>query len=61
MKEQVQHKIDEILMLAKTSGSTASYPCSHRPDSLSQIIRTEKDAELFMAKMEAAFKVAQSR
>jgi hypothetical protein len=64
MKDQVQQKIDQILSLAKSSVSGISQHAMtsmQTNDSLAKLIKTQAQADLFMAELDAVFKLAQSR
>ncbi|MGN6396161.1 MAG: hypothetical protein ACTHMI_11385 [Mucilaginibacter sp.] len=58
MNKSVQEKIDQFKKLAKTQGSKRepSPMSSGHVDSLSQVIRTKKDADDFMAELNAVIK-----
>ena len=64
MKQSIQNKIDKIKELAKTQHLEGKiYPSvpSNVEDSLLKAIRNKEDATLFMAELDAAIKVSQSK
>jgi len=64
MKNQVQSQIDRFLALAKTPVAATEHGASSHSratDSLSKLIKTEEDAAVFMAELNAIFKLAQSK
>jgi hypothetical protein len=64
MKARVQDKINSIKKLANSSVKANdgqrkdSYDSN---DSLSQVIRNEKEASIFLAELDAAIKIAQKK
>jgi len=60
VNEKIRLKIEEYKKMAKShSGNAASKTSrSTRTDSLSQVIRSKKDADDFMAELESAFQRA---
>ena len=65
MKESIQHKIDLIMQLAKTSvkGSAMKDVEAFRAsnDSLSKSIRNEKEANVFLAELNAVVENARRK
>lgn len=65
MKQSIQDKINGLKKLAQTSPLEPS-PKNKKTsitatDSLAKVIRTQKEADAFMADLETAIKMAQSR
>ena len=63
MKEKIQQRINQIRDLAKNHAkghNTGTSPFRVN-DSLSKSIRNSKEANLFLAELDAAFKVAQTK
>jgi hypothetical protein len=59
MNAQMQHKIAEFKKMAagkKTTIATSSVPELQPPDGLSMAIHSKKDAEVFMAELDAISK-----
>jgi len=58
MNKSIQDKIDRYKKMAKTQGSksVSSPGGSGQTDSLSQVIRSKKDADDFMAELNAVIK-----
>ncbi|RFS24705.1 hypothetical protein DVR12_05760 [Chitinophaga silvatica] len=61
MKQSLQQKIDRYKKLAQSQGSNSkpAQSKSVRVDSLAQVIRSQKDAENFMAELNSIVKRAQ--
>jgi len=65
VKKSIQDKINDIKKLAQAS--SADYPIKEKKsstraqDSLSKAIRNKKDADIFLAELEAAIKMAQKQ
>ena len=65
MKQSIQDKINNLKKLAETSPLKPS-PKDKKSsitagDSLAKVIKTQKEADAFMADLETAIKMAQSR
>ena len=60
MDQKIQQKMEQYKKMAKShSGNAASKTSkSTRTDSLSQVIRSKKDADDFMAELESAYQRA---
>ncbi|MCC6370761.1 MAG: hypothetical protein IT236_07150 [Bacteroidia bacterium] len=63
MKENIRDKIKKVVALANSSvkennSAPIEYPSN---DSLSKSIRNKQEADIFLAELDAAFKMAQSR
>ena len=58
MNKTIQDKIEQFKKMAKTQGSKSVSPParSGQIDSLSQVIRSKKDADDFMAELNAVIK-----
>ncbi len=64
MKEKIQERINQVRLLATTptKGYVAKDAGSFRAnDSLSKSIRNSKEANIFLAELDAAIKVAQTK
>lgn len=63
MKQSIQDKINGLKKLAKTSPLEPSPKKTSitAGDSLAKVIRTQKEADAFMADLKVAIKLAQSR
>jgi hypothetical protein len=64
MKEEIQQRINQVRNLATTpaKGDTVKSAESFRAnDSLSKSIRNSKEANIFLAELDAAIKVARTR
>ncbi len=62
MKEKVQDKIDRVRELAKTSAkqSVANTGANFRTaDSLSDVVRNAKEANVFLEELDVAIRIAQ--
>lgn len=65
MKKSIQDKINDVKKLAQAS--SVDYPIKekksavHAQDSLSKAITNKKDADLFLAELEAVIKMAQKQ
>ena len=59
MNEKIRLKINEMKMMAKTPNqpSSANEPLQ---DSLSKVIRNEREAKIFMAELDAAIQLART-
>jgi hypothetical protein len=60
MKKSVEDKINEIIKMAQASksSSTPTKKLSGEGDSLSNAITNKKDADMFLAELELAIKMA---
>jgi hypothetical protein len=60
MKKEVQEKIDAIKKQAQASkpSSTRTTRLSGEEDSLSKLITNQREADIFLAELEAAIKLA---
>lgn len=60
MDSKIQKKLDEYRKLVNnhSNKTTSTISTTRQPDSLSQVIRSKKDADDFMAELESAFKRA---
>jgi len=58
MNKGLQHKIEQYKKMAngQVQGKATTQVNERRPDSLTQVIRTKKDADEFMAELEVAAK-----
>ncbi len=63
MKEKIQERINKVRNLANASvkGNSVGTSSSRVTDSLSSSIRNSKEATIFLAELDAAIKVAQSK
>jgi len=63
MKEKIQERINKVRNLANASvkGNSVGTSSSRVTDSLSSSIRSSKEATIFLAELDAAIKVAQSK
>jgi hypothetical protein len=61
MKETIQNKIQQVLMLAKTPVNKSTSSARATEDSLSKVIRNPVEAAIFIAELNAAIKAAQSK
>ncbi len=64
MKQEVQEKINRIRELAKSSSQPLDkkgQKFSQQSDSLSQAIRNAKEADMFLAELDAAFILARKK
>ena len=65
MKQSIQDKINEIKKLAQASSAAYSVKERKNPmaaqDSLVKAIRNQKEADIFLAELEAVIKKAQER
>jgi hypothetical protein len=60
MKKSIEDKINEIIKMAQASkpSSTQTKKLSGEGDSLSKAITNKKDADMFLAELELAIKMA---
>ena len=59
MNQRIQQKLAEYKKMAKSQSGHVAYKIkSTRVDSLSQVIRSKKEADDFMAEVESAFERA---
>ena len=63
MKEKIQERNNKVRNLANASvkGNSVGTSSSRVTDSLSSSIRNSKEATIFLAELDAAIKVAQSK
>ena len=64
MKQSIQNRIDEIKKLAQTQGlpdTDFSAQVSNTQDSLAKVIRNKEEGDLFMAELDAVFKIAKAK
>ncbi|SFW68967.1 hypothetical protein [Chitinophaga sancti] len=61
MKQSIQQKIEQYKAIARNQGSNHKSVLSKsvRIDGLAQVIRSQKDAEIFMAELKSVIKRAQ--
>ena len=61
MKKTIQEKLDDLRKMAKRSvNQTPDVRTPAKPDSLMSAIRSKKDADMFMAQVEAVTRMAQA-
>jgi hypothetical protein len=59
MEKSIEEKLDYYLRMAERSAGQKPKPSTpSQPDSLSTVIRTQRDADLFMAQLDAMTELA---